>query len=100
MLLIFPAGAALSRKLVIAKEERDKQIYHFQEIRDTVEKDSAIKWVKEVIAWDGNRTLPNPYELPNTGLCSFFSSDGSNVLTHLCSRWAYGSRSAVTAAQR
>ncbi|KAF7978528.1 hypothetical protein HWV62_45709 [Athelia sp. TMB] len=62
------SGDMLSRKLVIAKEERDVQIKHFREIRDTVLKESAEKWLEDVLAWEEDRSRPNPYELLTGGM--------------------------------
>lgn len=72
-------GAALSKKLVIAKEERAAQIYNFQEIRDTVSKESATVWIKEEVAWQANRSLPNPYDLPDDGKFLFSSSPNTLI---------------------
>lgn len=77
------AGDALSRKLIIAKEERDVQVRVFNEIRDTLPPDAAEEWVQEVTAWEKQRklpikeqTAPNPYVmLKNGGWC---------ILIHFC----------------
>ncbi|KZP27106.1 hypothetical protein FIBSPDRAFT_712253, partial [Athelia psychrophila] len=67
-------GDALSRKLIIAKEERDVQVRVFNEIRDTLPPDAAEEWVQEVTAWEKQRKLPikeqkapNPYVMLKNG---------------------------------
>lgn len=51
-------GDSLSRRLIIAKDERDVQIKAFAEVRDTVPPDAAQQWVAEVTAWEKERKLP------------------------------------------
>lgn len=74
------AGDALSRKLLIAKEERDVQVRVFNEIRDTIPSDAAEEWVEEVAAWEKERklpvksqTAPNPYVVLKNGECPIFN---------------------------
>ena len=74
IILNIVSGDALSRKLIIAKEERDVQLRAFAEVRDTVTPQAAEQWVNEVKAWEKERILPvknqkapNPYELPKNG---------------------------------
>ncbi|KAF7983646.1 hypothetical protein HWV62_20596 [Athelia sp. TMB] len=65
-------GDTLSRRLIIAKEERDTQIKAFVDVRKTVDSNSARIWIDQVTQWEENRNTdfnwPNPYELPTEGV--------------------------------
>ncbi|KAJ7829911.1 hypothetical protein B0H13DRAFT_1655417 [Mycena leptocephala] len=53
----------LPRKLIVAIDERDRQIAAFKQVDSTVR--SAIKkeWQKKIDDWREDRTKPNPYEI-------------------------------------
>lgn len=57
----------LSRKLLVATEERNKQVAAFKDVRDTIPKDAAKEYIRMVEAWEKDNTQPNPYEEPSNG---------------------------------
>ncbi|KAF7969167.1 hypothetical protein HWV62_28172 [Athelia sp. TMB] len=65
-------GDILSRKLIIAEEERDVQLAAFNNARKTVDPEQARVWVEEVTKWEEMRNVdhkwPNPYEIPSEGV--------------------------------
>ncbi|KAF7965199.1 hypothetical protein HWV62_45095 [Athelia sp. TMB] len=65
-------GDTLSRRLLIAKEERDVQLATFNDARRAAPSDQAKIWKAEVEEWEANRhkdfQWPNPYELPSKGI--------------------------------
>ncbi|KAF7966211.1 hypothetical protein HWV62_39676 [Athelia sp. TMB] len=65
-------GDTLSRRLIIAKEERDVQIKCFDNVRRAVQPEVAKQWIEQVTLWEENRNInhawPNPYELPSEGV--------------------------------
>lgn len=71
------SGDTLSRRVIIAKEERDNQIAAFDEVRRTVDNEQAQSWIDEVTEWEEKRNTdhkwPNPYELPRQGAYKFSS---------------------------
>ncbi|KAJ6463803.1 hypothetical protein C8R47DRAFT_1224959 [Mycena vitilis] len=52
----------LPRKLLLAIDERDRQVAAFKEVDGTVKKDVKKKWQAMIDAWVLDRTKPNPYE--------------------------------------
>lgn len=65
--LTYVTAKRLSRKLLVATEERNKQVAAFIEVRDTIPKEAAKEYVKMVEAWEKDNTQPNPYEEPSNG---------------------------------
>lgn len=60
-------GDSLMRKLLIAIEERQRQVNAFIGVRDTVDRDAAKGYIAQVEAWEQDPSLPNPYLVPRTG---------------------------------
>lgn len=87
--LIAFVGDMLSRRLLVAKDERDTQIAAFLEIRDAVPKEAAVEYLAQVKAWEDARHLPekerkkvpNPYDLPAKGESSLVSIPRPSHLT-------------------
>lgn len=65
-LICFP-GDSLMRKLLIGLDERQTQVNAFLDMRATVDRDAAKRYIEEVEAWEKDDTLPNPYLVPRTG---------------------------------
>ncbi|KAF7972629.1 hypothetical protein HWV62_17380 [Athelia sp. TMB] len=65
-------GDTLSRRLLVAKEERDVQLAAFDDVRKTVDPAQAETWINEVKEWEKQRNTdhnhPNPYQLPSEGV--------------------------------
>ncbi|KAJ7023339.1 hypothetical protein C8F04DRAFT_1193591 [Mycena alexandri] len=55
-------GDTLARKLVVAIEERDRQVEAFAEVDKTLKPDLKKDWQQQINAWLADRTLPSPYE--------------------------------------
>ncbi|KAJ6455636.1 hypothetical protein C8R47DRAFT_1228133 [Mycena vitilis] len=53
----------LPRKLILAIDERDRQVAAFTEVDRTLKKEIRKKWQKEIDAWKADNTKPNPYEM-------------------------------------
>jgi hypothetical protein len=64
-------GYALKRKLVVAIEEKERQIEAFKQCNRTVERDVQKLWQAEIDAWLADKRKPSPYALPRTGEPSF-----------------------------
>lgn len=60
-LLIYSLGHTLLRRLRIAIEERNKQIVAFFLVDSTLEKDLRDDWMAMKVAWENDRSKPNPY---------------------------------------
>ncbi|KAK6992988.1 CxC2 domain-containing protein [Favolaschia claudopus] len=56
-------GTTLPRKLVIAIEERDRQVASFEEVDGTLKPELRQQWQGMIDAWIADRTQKNPYEL-------------------------------------
>ncbi|KAK6966338.1 CxC2 domain-containing protein [Favolaschia claudopus] len=56
-------GEALPRKLVIAIDERDRQVAAFDEVDRTLDQSLRKEWQGMVDAWTEDKTKPNPYQL-------------------------------------
>lgn len=69
------------RKLLIAIDERDKQVKAFTDIRDTVDRGAAKTYIAEVEAWERDDRLPNPYLVPRTGEFSLCALSSRYLLT-------------------
>lgn len=57
------------RKLLVAIEERQKQVAAFLDVCKSVDRDTARQYIAEVEAWEKDNSLPNPYHVPRTGKC-------------------------------
>ncbi|KAJ7106119.1 hypothetical protein C8R43DRAFT_906260, partial [Mycena crocata] len=56
-------GTTLPRKLVLALDERDRQVAAFQDVDDPLPSDVRQKWQKVIDDWVRDPTMPNPYEV-------------------------------------
>ncbi|KAF7294276.1 CxC2 domain-containing protein [Mycena chlorophos] len=60
-------GTTLQRRLVVARDERARQIDAFQAVSDGVAADVQKEWKRMVREWQADDTKPNPYVLPTKG---------------------------------
>ncbi|KAJ7128209.1 hypothetical protein C8R43DRAFT_897228 [Mycena crocata] len=56
-------GATLPLKLVLAMDERDRQVAGFEEVDGELRDKTRRKWQKKIDDWLGDRAKPNPYEI-------------------------------------
>ncbi|KAK7022207.1 CxC2 domain-containing protein [Favolaschia claudopus] len=56
-------GSTLPRKLIIAIEERDRQVASFEEVDRTLNPELRQEWQAMIDDWNADRAKPNPYEL-------------------------------------
>ncbi|KAJ7040223.1 hypothetical protein C8F04DRAFT_948763 [Mycena alexandri] len=56
-------GTTLPRKLILAIEERNRQVAAFTQVDATLKKELRKTWQKQVDDWVEDRTKPNPYTL-------------------------------------
>ncbi|KAK6984039.1 CxC2 domain-containing protein [Favolaschia claudopus] len=66
-------GTTLARKLIIAIDERDRQVAGFEEVDRTLKPELRREWQRMIDAWVGDKSQKNPYELDesqNGGLTS------------------------------
>ncbi|KAJ7719391.1 hypothetical protein B0H16DRAFT_1739421 [Mycena metata] len=54
-------GDTLARKLVVAIEERDRQVAAFAEVDTTLRSDVRKDWLAKIEEWQADRSKPNPY---------------------------------------
>ncbi|KAJ7429171.1 hypothetical protein B0H11DRAFT_1769442 [Mycena galericulata] len=54
-------GDTLSRKLIVAIAERDKQVQNFRDVNESLSKDLRHDWQARINAWLADRSQPNPY---------------------------------------
>ncbi|KAJ7715461.1 hypothetical protein B0H16DRAFT_1667065 [Mycena metata] len=54
-------GDTLARKLVVAIEERDRQVEAFAEVDKTLKSDLKKEWQQRIDDWLADRTRPSPY---------------------------------------
>ncbi|KAK7023733.1 CxC2 domain-containing protein [Favolaschia claudopus] len=54
-------GATLPHKLVVAIDERDRQIAGFKQVDSSLDDDLRSEWQGMVDAWLSDRDMPNPY---------------------------------------
>lgn len=57
------------RKLLVAIDEQQTQVNAFVSVQETVDRNAAKKFIKEVEAWEADNSLENPYLVPRTGKC-------------------------------
>ncbi|KAJ7084884.1 hypothetical protein B0H15DRAFT_951369 [Mycena belliarum] len=56
-------GTTLPRKLIIAIDERDRQVAEFQEVDSTLRSSLREAWQRKIDDWAEDRSKPNPYEV-------------------------------------
>ncbi|KAK7033760.1 CxC2 domain-containing protein [Favolaschia claudopus] len=56
-------GSTLPRKLIIAIDERDRQVASFEEVDRTLKPELRQEWQEMIDAWNADRSNRNPYEL-------------------------------------
>ncbi|KAK7019477.1 CxC2 domain-containing protein [Favolaschia claudopus] len=56
-------GSTLARKLVIAIDERDRQIAGFEDVDRTLKPELRAEWQGMIDAWVANKDEKNPYQL-------------------------------------
>ncbi|KAK7053871.1 CxC2 domain-containing protein [Favolaschia claudopus] len=54
-------GMTLPRKLVVAIDERDRQVAGFQQVDETLEEETREEWQSVIDCWQRDRTSKNPY---------------------------------------
>ncbi|KAK7002264.1 CxC2 domain-containing protein [Favolaschia claudopus] len=54
-------GSTLPRKLVVAIDERDRQVAGFQQVDETLEEETRKEWQDVIDCWQRDRTSKNPY---------------------------------------
>ncbi|KAJ7051050.1 hypothetical protein C8F01DRAFT_1263316 [Mycena amicta] len=54
-------GETLSRKLIVAISERDKQTHQFEEMDESLNRETRAQWMTEFERWETDRTSPNPF---------------------------------------
>ncbi|KAJ6451528.1 hypothetical protein C8R47DRAFT_1229790 [Mycena vitilis] len=57
------AETTLPSKLVVAIDERDRQVAAFTEVDRTLKKEIRKKWQKQIDVWKADKSRPNPYEI-------------------------------------
>ncbi|KAK7052398.1 CxC2 domain-containing protein [Favolaschia claudopus] len=60
-LILGLTGTSLPHKLVVAIEERDRQIAGFEQVDGSLDEDLRSEWQAMVDAWVADRDQPNPY---------------------------------------
>ncbi|KAJ7650554.1 hypothetical protein FB45DRAFT_730946 [Roridomyces roridus] len=56
-------GELLSRKLIVAIAERNKQVENFKEVNSSLEVELRKQWRLEIEEWQKDHSKPNPYVL-------------------------------------
>ncbi|KAJ6501536.1 hypothetical protein C8R47DRAFT_1211112 [Mycena vitilis] len=56
----------LPRKLIVAIDERDRQVAAFTEVDRTLKKQIRKKWQKQIDEWKADKSKPNPYEMEDS----------------------------------
>ncbi|KAJ7023334.1 hypothetical protein C8F04DRAFT_1271538 [Mycena alexandri] len=54
-------GNTLARKLIVAIDERDRQVEAFKEVDRTLRSEVKKEWQAKIDAWRADRSQPNPY---------------------------------------
>ncbi|KAJ7697294.1 hypothetical protein B0H16DRAFT_1750084 [Mycena metata] len=55
-------GTTLPHKLIIAIDERDRQVAAFKDVDSMLRSEVRKQWQKRIDDWWADRTLPNPYQ--------------------------------------
>ncbi|KAJ7060167.1 hypothetical protein C8F01DRAFT_1084562 [Mycena amicta] len=63
--VLFDPGEALSRKLIVAISERDKQTHEFEDMDESLNDETRLKWKTQVDEWERDKSKPNPYLMQN-----------------------------------
>lgn len=53
----------MSRKLAIAITQSDEHGKAFQELSSVMQEDNICSWTAQVVAWEQDKSGPNPYRL-------------------------------------
>ncbi|KAF7327202.1 CxC2 domain-containing protein [Mycena kentingensis (nom. inval.)] len=61
-------GDTLQRHLLVAREERRRQVAAFQAVSEGISPALQKEWKAQVRAWQDDKTQPNPYVLPSSGV--------------------------------
>jgi hypothetical protein len=61
-------AASLMQKLCIAIDERNQQVACFNEIKNSIKKDTVKGFKEQVEAWEKDPSKPNPYLAPKKGM--------------------------------
>ncbi|KAF7327199.1 CxC2 domain-containing protein [Mycena kentingensis (nom. inval.)] len=61
-------GDTLQRRLLVAREERRRQVAAFQAVSEGISPALQKEWKAQVRAWQDDKTQPNPYVLPSSGV--------------------------------
>ncbi|KAF7288903.1 hypothetical protein MIND_01406300 [Mycena indigotica] len=57
-------GATLQRRLVVARDERARQVEAFHAVSDGISPELQQQWKREIREWEDDDKRPNPFELP------------------------------------
>ncbi|KAJ7061573.1 hypothetical protein C8F01DRAFT_1252352 [Mycena amicta] len=61
-------GITLQRRLLLARDERQRQVDAFQAVNDGINVEVQRDWKRHVREWEEDESRPNPYILPTKGL--------------------------------
>ncbi|KAF7290052.1 CxC2 domain-containing protein [Mycena chlorophos] len=56
-------GSTLQRRLVVAREERQRQIDAFEVVSEGIEPELQLRWTKQVREWESDNASTNPFVL-------------------------------------
>ncbi|KAJ7062990.1 hypothetical protein B0H15DRAFT_794749 [Mycena belliarum] len=56
-------GTTLPRKLVVAIDERDRQVSEFRDVDSTLTDEVRADWQARIDRWTNDRSKPNPFEI-------------------------------------
>jgi hypothetical protein len=87
--------------LILAIDERDRQVAAFREVDKTLKKELRKAWQKQIDEWREDKSKPNPYADSKSGECL----DSLSVWRHdtdwnMELRWSHGSGDPAVAGQR
>ncbi|KAH7904935.1 hypothetical protein BJ138DRAFT_1106403 [Hygrophoropsis aurantiaca] len=60
-------GDMLSRRLIVAIAERERQVNNFREVTDTLSVAVVKEWKGMLKSWEKDKSQPNPYEIDRKG---------------------------------
>ncbi|KAH7905083.1 hypothetical protein BJ138DRAFT_1138372 [Hygrophoropsis aurantiaca] len=60
-------GDLLSRRLIVAIGERQRQVENFREVTNTLNRDTIKAWKDMLCHWEEDSTNSNPYEIDRSG---------------------------------